>query len=150
MFGGDYFTSVEAKDESRRIGMGLELNHIIQQRWGAAGRYLFLDAKDDLFAVADRDEHRIEVELNFLGYSGINLGFKHIFRSINLDNRDSSGETVNSTNASLSYLLPNRAMKFTVEGRNLADNNYNWVTDRFDLTGEIPERNWRARLEFNF
>jgi tetratricopeptide (TPR) repeat protein len=145
-----YSGSTVSEDENRHIGTEMAVNQIIAERFGLVIAYLYLDAKDDLFPTSDRDEHDVEFELNFLGYSGVNIGIKHIFRSINFDNRSESGETINSTDASFSYLLPNKAAKFSLEGRNLMDNNFNWVTDRFDIYGVIPERNWRAKLEINF
>jgi len=37
-----------------------------------------------------------------------------------------------------------------LQGRNIFDNNFNWVTDRFTIGGVVPVRNWLLTAEVNF
>jgi len=53
------------------------------------------------------------------------------------------------TDIDLTYQLPNRMARISLVGRNIFDNNFNWVTDRFTLGGVIPESNWLLSFEVN-
>ena len=66
------------------------------QTIGFIGRYRFLDAEDELFPTSDRDEDRVELELNYLNPRGLGLGLRHTYRNLNFDNRPDD-ETVNTS-----------------------------------------------------
>jgi tetratricopeptide (TPR) repeat protein len=137
--------------EGNLHGVEMELNQRLWQRFGLVGRYLYADVEDEWYPDSDRTEHGVILELTFVDPSGFSTGLRQGFRYLNLENRpENDNEHINYTDADIQYQFPGRNWVLRLEGRNLFDNNFNWVTDSFTLGGVIPERNWLAVAEFNF
>ena len=135
--------------DNRQIGLELELNQLTQNYFGFTSRYLFADVKDDFFPEFNRDEHRVELLLNYIHPNGLSAGVQHGFRSFNYKDQP-GGDTINYTDLNFEYLFPGRYARLQFSVRNIFDNNFNWVTDQFTQDGVIPTRNLLGTIQVNF
>ena len=59
-------------------------------------------------------------------------------------------ESIWNTDLEIAYEFPRKDGSFTLGVHNLFDREYNWVTDRFVLEGEVPDREVFATISLNF
>ncbi|NNL99589.1 MAG: hypothetical protein HKO62_02480, partial [Gammaproteobacteria bacterium] len=123
---------------------------LLTRRIGIVGRYKYLDVEDDILPTSDRFENRAELEFRYIGPGGLSFGIAQGWRDLNLHNRARSEETAWYTDADISYLLPGRLGTLRIEARNLFDDSFNWVTDRFTLDGRVPDSQVIGTIEINF
>lgn len=144
-------------------GLELELNQLIADRFALSAQYRFLDVEDDTFPFTvaelplfehplpetDRQEQLLVLGLRYVFPIGLSGGIKQTFR--NLDLRDGrSNENIHITDLDLNYELPNKRGNLSIEARNVFDEEFEWVTDRFILNGRIPSREIIGTISINF
>jgi len=127
----------------------LNLNQLLLDFLGLQARYRFQDVRDATLPDANRNEHLLEVGLNFVKDNGLSGGIKQTWRYIDLDN-GRVNEHIPITDLHLNYELHNKRGNIKLEVRNLFDNHFNWVTDRFVLRGRAPEREAFGTISINY
>ena len=132
-----------------RKGWDFELNQLLSDRIGLSARYRYTDAKDETLPGADRKEHLFNLGIRYVRPDGISAGIEQIHRRMNFK-RGRANEHLWSTDLDFAYEFPGKTGSFTFEIRNLFDQEYNWVTDRFVFEGEVPDREVFATISLNF
>ena len=142
-------TPVLTAFDGKLKGIELNLNQLLLNFIGLNARYRFQDVKDETLTDINRSEHLLVVGLNFVKENGLSGGIKQTWRYLELDN-GRIDEVISITDLHLDYELPNKRGDVRFEVRNLFNDRFNWVTDRFVLQGRVPEREIFGTFTLNY
>jgi Flp pilus assembly protein TadD len=132
-------------------GIQLEGGRLLKNNTGLTTRYLYQRTKDaSLNGKADREEHHLELGLRWQNPAGYFGGIKEQYRKINSVSPNRPDEEIFITHLNLGYAFRNKKGNITLETTNLFDRHFNWVTDRFDFSGEPPGRSLQLKLTLNY
>jgi tetratricopeptide (TPR) repeat protein len=134
---------------SRLKGLELELNQILTPSLGLAASYRYQDVGDQQFPQLERDEHLLIAGLRYVLPGGFSAGLLQTYRHINFAT-DRENEDIHITDLDLAYELPAKRGELRLQVLNLFDHEFNWVTDRFELTGRVPARQFLGTVSLNF
>ena len=81
--------------------------------------------------------------------NGFSARVRQGWRRLDLDNRPSN-ESIPLTDLELGYQFPGKWGSVRLEARNLFNERFNWVTDRFTLQGRNPEREVFGTVSLNY
>jgi tetratricopeptide (TPR) repeat protein len=155
--------------ERRRVrkgdtnGIEIEVNQLLGDHLAAAAQYRFLDVEDRSFPPGiaellpfenplpetDRQEQSLTAALRWVYPSGFSGGLRHTFRAIDL-RAGRADEHIHVTDFDLNYELPAKRGNLSLRANNLFDEKFDWVSDRFILTGRRPAREVLGTVSINF
>ncbi len=149
--------------KSEQQGVDVEWNQLLGVRFAWGMRYTYQDIEDDgspsawdpvvfsplVLLETDREEQLVTGGLRYVHPSGFSGGVSYTHKHLNLRaGRDD--EHVNLVDLDASYLIPGRRGELRLEIRNLLDDEFDWVTDRFIVAGRSPAREVLGSLSVNF
>lgn len=146
---GEDARSRDVTYKGRAQGLELELNLLLSPRTGLAGGYRLLSAEDDLAPEVDRTEHLLGLGLRYVDPKGVFMGIGQTLRFIDFD-ASREDELIPITDLEIGYELPLKRGLLALQVRNLFDERFNWVTDRFVFIGRAPAREIVASIAINF
>lgn len=131
-------------------GFEMKLNQLLWNGMGLNAGYRYRYIEDDALPQSDREEHQLSGGLNFLHRTGLFAGVKQVYRRQNTLSSGLSNENIWLTDAHIGYEFPNKKGTLKLEGKNIFNHHFNWITDYYTLTGRVPKREIFCSLQINF
>jgi len=135
--------------KGKLTGIEIDYNQLILSYAGLAAEYRYIEAENKALATADRQEHRLKLGLRLVYPNGFSAGIDQTYRNIEFENRGYT-EHIWITDMDVGYEFPGKKGVLTLALKNLFDQHFNWVTDRFTLKGRAPERQATASFSLYF
>ena len=130
-------------------GIEVRLNQLLTNELGLEAGYHHYEISDASLPDADRSEDGFSFSLSYVRADGFSARARQGWRRMDLENRGTD-ETIPLTDLELGYEFPGKRGAVRLEARNLFDERFNWVTDRFTLRGRNPEREILGTLSLNY
>ncbi len=129
-------------------GVEFEYNRLLNERTGLVASIGTASVDDGFFTELDRRDTAASLALNYIAPGGMFAGVTQTWRRIDFDGARED-EDILITDVNLGYQLPQRRGVVALQIRNLFDNEFNWVTDRFIALGRAPAREVLATVRIN-
>ena len=132
-------------------GIRIEAGRLFENHMGLTANYLYQKRRDSsTSSETAQNEHSLELELRWRTPNGYFGGVKEQYRKLNTIAQDSLNEELFATHLDLGYEFRKKKGDITLEIRNLFDSHFNWITDRYNCSGENPERAVSLVLTLNY
>ena len=130
-------------------GIEIRVNQLLTDSLGLEAGYHHYAIEDESQPDADRSEDGVSLSLSYVRSNGFSARVRQGWRRLDLDNRPSN-ESIPLTDLELGYQFPGKWGSVRLEARNLFNERFNWVTDRFTLQGRNPEREVFGTVSLNY
>lgn len=140
---------VESTTESEKEGVIVDLDLLAGRHTGVSLSLDDFDLKDQADPAADRAETRATLAVTHVTPGGLRVSLQQVARRLKFD-ASGQKDTIEVTNLLLSYEFANKSQAVVLQANNLFDKQFDWVTDRFAVSGEDPARMARLSWRVNF
>ncbi len=140
---------VEATSEGEKKGLRLTGNWLLGMRSGLSAEIESFELIDESLPAADREESRLSLRYSYVFESGLTLSVNEVIKDLEFDSGRES-ESIEVTNLGLFYEFDQKQKSVALEVINLFDEEFNWVTDEFAVSGIPPARMAMARYSMIF
>lgn len=142
---------VSSNQQSTLRGISLALNQQIGNRFGLSTALSASEVRDDFSLLQfERDEFNAGISLTYVSPKRISASVTQSFRHIDFVDAQRANESIPLTDIALAYTFANRRGSISATITNLFDEEFNWLTDAFSITGRNPAREYGLSVSFNF
>ena len=140
---------VEATTESEKEGVLIDLDYLAGLQTGIHFNLAQFDVKDESNAALDRSETSTTLGITHVMQNGFSISLEQHIRKLEFDTTNTT-EDINATNVSGAYEFANKTQRIEFSVLNIADKEFNWITDKFATTGIAPERLAKLTWQIHF
>lgn len=142
---------IESSADTEKQGASVIANLLLGSRTGLAVGFGIFDQEEEADSDFDRSETQAALSLTHVFSNSLTVSAKQIFRQINFEDGSSrEDEDISVTNLYAGYEFDDKAQAVEFHIINLADEEFNWITDDFASTGIAPERMYKAAYRISF
>ncbi len=140
---------LESTSEGEKEGVRLTANWLLGIRSGFSAEIENFEITDESLPSVDREESRLSLRYSYVFESGLTLSVGEVMKDLEFDS-GREPESVEVTNLGLFYEFDDKRKSVALEVINLFDEEFNWVTDEFAVSGIPPARMAMARYSMVF
>ena len=139
----------ESTTEGEKEGLRLTGNWLLGMRSGLSAEIENFELVDQSQPSADREESRLSLRYSYVFESGLSLSVNEVVKDLEFDSGRKS-ESIEVTNLGLFYEFDQKRKSVALQVINLFDEEFNWITDEFVVSGIPPARMAMARYSMIF
>lgn len=150
-------TTTTALDGSQNVtefvgtntGAEVTINQLLTTRLGLAVSYKYMDIENETSVATDRVDQITTAGMTYIYSDKVRFGLKHTHRDVELKS-DNSTEVADVTDLFAIYDLDDKKARIRLDIKNIADNEFNWMTDTFVFVGREPARQVLMTFSYNY
>ncbi|MCW8830507.1 MAG: TonB-dependent receptor, partial [Gammaproteobacteria bacterium] len=135
--------------EGQTDGVELTYETLLTMTTGLSSSYKYASIETQSEPSLNRDDQSLVIALHNQQSNGFSIGIKNTYRVINFEDGHDTPD-INILDADITYEFDDKAGEISLKVKNILDEEFNWVTDNFVITGRNPEREYLLSATVNF